>query len=780
MTPHSDMHHHPATCRTRTTDAPALQKANVLVAFLFTILGSSVMAQVAPNLIQDSGFEGFGVVPGATLPQSTYGVWTTSGSTWLYGLPTSSQLPYEGNAAIFIGDQYNPNAIEQTFSTTIGSRYRLSFALNGNPWVSTAQVTVVGSGGTDLNLICAAPPTPHEWGECSYTFTASSALSTLRFQNATGGSSVDAVRCSELVPEIELAYSSSLIIAWDDLGSGGNMDGRFWWPLIPAAQPTYRRLGAIARADYSAPAGMTIAKDLSGSAFASPISYTFAWADGGSGANLNACFYVPVAPPGYRVLGHAMRSCGWTNPPPLSHIVCVRADLCCPGTVGNLIYNDSGTGANTNFSAWDIVAPPGAIDIDGFVGHASHAAYPGPVWCLRADAVAQVPAPTQTELDTLIQTHGPIVHMHPNDVLMPDDPAAILDHPQTTVIGETLVNPGVFGSFSETIHNTGLTSSTTILDDIQTALSHPNASLASYLMRLDYPMALKFGDLSRAKAYVRAQPLDGVITELQFWIFYPYNGAGKAYASVSPWWSQTWNPTGSMGEHFSDWEVIRVRLTNRDLYNPNTYKMLSVSMGRHDFEVEFSVGNAALTLQSGHPVIFSADRSHAQYTQPGYLTYKTVYTSILLGLATLRTDLFDLSGAGPALNAHTDYQIVSSAWPSIVTDTPDWFFFGGQWGGFSSNSVSSTATIGPLGLYTHNEQEVNNGKPGLLRRNEFNVSVPINANLGRLGSSVGTLTPAFDQHTLNYSMTVPATSSSIDLQPLAMDHNAVIGVMMNG
>jgi hypothetical protein len=728
------------------------------------------------DLVQDGGFEGFGTVPGGPyLYQTSFGAWTAGGNPGCaaFGLPTGSSLPYEGSAAMYIGGSFNPNYIEQTLVTTVGAQYTLSLGINGGPWISSANATVSGSGGLALSTTFDAPTTPHAWGTVSATFTATSSLSTLRIENATGGSHIDDVRCLlQAVPEIELRYTTASHLTWNDVGSGANLDGSFWAPNISAGTGAIKRLVHAARRGYTAPAGMVVAEDLTGTALAQPVSYTTIWTDSGSGANGNGCFFQPVPPAGYVSLGIMGTNCATTY-----GVYCVRQDLCVQGTIGNMIWNDSGSGANSDFSAWKIVAPPGAIDVGGYVGHASHGVPGTTVWCLRADAVSQLDAPTPAQLASAISDHGPILQLHSSESFLPDDPDFVLNAPGTLVVAE-LVNQG-YSTFNEQFLSgtTVGTSAATILNDVQPSLSHALTGDPEFLYRLNYSQSLAGGSLSRAKSYVRVQPIDSLITELQFWVFYPWNGPGKSEAGCGSLPTVVFNPTGANGSHFSDWENVRVRVTNKSLQNPGNYELVSVVMSRHSTEEEVAAANLIYAI--GRPVIYVAKDSHAQYPSPGTHYYERV-ASTNIGICTAYVDLFDLTDGNNANQLHcyqsSKYQVVSSAWPSVPTSTPDWFFFGGQWGGFGLHSFTVTA----FGQTLHTETEVANGKPGLLRRNEFAVPIAKNANLGRLLTSVGSLSPAFVPQTPYYSLTVPSSTSTIDLTALAEDHNAVVSIEVDG
>ena len=53
------------------------------------------------------------------------------------------------------------------------------------------------------------------------------------------------------------------------------------------------------------------------------------------------------------------------------------------------------------------------------------------VYCLKASAVVPLPVPTNAELEQLISQFGPQMRFHPNEPFLPDDPAAILNDPNT-------------------------------------------------------------------------------------------------------------------------------------------------------------------------------------------------------------------------------------------------------------------------------------------------------------------------------------------------------------
>ncbi|MGK0155829.1 MAG: hypothetical protein ACI9SE_002796, partial [Neolewinella sp.] len=726
------------------------------------------------NLLQDGGFENLGVAPGVASYQAAYGAWNTvQGTVALLGMPYGGLPSYEGAAVMHVGDNFGTGFVEQTFATTIGSTYCLSFAVvDWNGGATSVQATISGTGGTDLSANCAAPG-GSVWLKHTLSFVASSSSSVLRIENVQGASTIDDVHCVAALPEIELSFTTDTTFQWNDAGCGISGEFHFWRPDVPASAPDFHTFGSIGRFGPTVPvAGMIVGKDLSGSAFASPVSYTQMWNDQSTNC-VDVSFWRPEPPPGYVSLGSVCTVYN-TYPQP-NEAICVRADLCVLASAGDAIYYGT-AGGSYHLGTYDVVAPPGAIDVGCFVVSSSGAP-PSPIYCIKASVVQELPAPTQAELASAISAHGPILQLHSSEAFLPDDPDFVLNAPGTAVLAE-LVDQG-YSTFNEQFLSgtTVGTSASTILNDVQPSLSHPLTGDPEFLYRLNYNQNLAGGDLNRAKAYVRVQPIDGIITELQFWVFYPWNGPGKSEAGCGSLPTVVFNPTGANGSHFSDWENVRVRVTNKSLQNPGNYELVSVVMSRHSTEEEVDAANLIYAI--GRPVIYVAKDSHAHYPSPGTHYYERV-ASLNIGLCLAHVDLFDLTNGNNANQLHcyhsSKYQIVSSAWPSVATSTPDWFFFGGQWGGFGLHSFSVTA----FGQTLHTETEVANGKPGLLRRNEFAVPQPINANLGRLFADAGVVSPAFVPQGSNYEMTVPTSASTISLTALAEAHNAVVVIDCNG
>lgn len=182
--------------------------------------------------------------------------------------------------------------------------------------------------------------------------------------------------------ELVLAFTTAYDYRWNDKGSGADRDVAFYHPKPPAG---FFALGSIGVANYDSPNGkfasmcVKAATTVGGKpALAAPTGWTFIWNDKGSGANDDGSCWRPIAPEGYVALGDVFVA-GY-NPPSGQQVMCVAKELVYEGRIGNLIWDDAGSGADRDFGAWQIEAgrafldtPDGVFAVNSFVGRDSHA-----------------------------------------------------------------------------------------------------------------------------------------------------------------------------------------------------------------------------------------------------------------------------------------------------------------------------------------------------------------------------------------------------------------------
>jgi hypothetical protein len=172
---------------------------------------------------------------------------------------------------------------------------------------------------------------------------------------------------------LDIDYTEVFECVWDDSGSGADRDVGFFRPV---PRPGYYALGHYASASHAMPHDVVtiVVKEKRPGALAPPLNYQLIWTDSGSGADDDGAVWSPSCPTNYLALGLVTSS---GAKPSADAVRCVRQDLTAQAEVGDLIWNDAGSGAHSDFSAWSVEAngaPEGEAYVapGTFIGHASH------------------------------------------------------------------------------------------------------------------------------------------------------------------------------------------------------------------------------------------------------------------------------------------------------------------------------------------------------------------------------------------------------------------------
>jgi len=504
-----------------------------------------------------------------------------------------------------------------------------------------------------------------------------------------GGDCVDP-RCESL----ELRYVDRFNPAWQ---YSGTFSGGFYHPVVPA---DFHALGDYAQGDTGATAGFVlVARELTAGALAAPVDFEPLWDDRATGAHTGVSFWMPVPPDGYRCLGVVVQGALPTGlpyePPSLDAVRCVREDLLTSGRTGNAIWTDRDSGSPTEFSAWQLV--PGGDDgifLGTFAGARSRTLPPvEPSRTLDARWVRRH-VPTEEEAVTWIERFGPELRFHDQEEYLPDDPAWILDNVTTLHWG--IVTGGYDDFHREELGSTA-TSTTDLLGDVAAASADPRAGEPGFgiWMHLDLGQVGEVqpgpnGNLDRAVTFVRISRWNWLFTDLQFWIYYPFNGSGKVRvtcgaAELNEDLNHNTDYPAGPGRHYGDWENVTLRIVN------DTGELAGVYLTRHSRGEWFTnsrFGAPLLFTTDGHPIVYAARDSHAHYPTEGVHYYERT-AHIDLFLCTLDVDLKDwTNGADPSLRLRTwepgRYRIVSSGLAGHdPSPGPDWLLgYRGRWGQF--------------------------------------------------------------------------------------------------
>ncbi|RFU73017.1 duf946 domain-containing protein [Trichoderma arundinaceum] len=160
--------------------------------------------------------------------------------------------------------------------------------------------------------------------------------------------------------EIQLVKTNRFTQIWNDQGSGGDIDVKFWdavkqgnlRPLGSTCNPSYA--GIDNGTGYAYLIGTTTAASSSANpAVKSPTGYNKIWTDKGSGARANGSLWRPNCPLGYVSLGDVAQN-GWGEPS-TSRVWCLRVDLAEEAGYGSSpIWWDKGSGSDKDVSVWEI------------------------------------------------------------------------------------------------------------------------------------------------------------------------------------------------------------------------------------------------------------------------------------------------------------------------------------------------------------------------------------------------------------------------------------------
>jgi hypothetical protein len=198
---------------------------------------------------------------------------------------------------------------------------------------------------------------------------------------------------------------------WSTNGSKAK-PATFWRPTpAPDVLPGYFPLGDLlipgdANINGEMVTAVVCEKDLNGAnnskgpALAKPADFELIWKESGSPSVTRTSIWRPIPPIGYVAMGLVCSSDH--SKPSFNSVRCVRADLVIAANVGDLLWNDKGTGAKLSFSAWTIEPPTAAAGEICFapgtfagVQAYSKPTAPGSAYALRMQIPLQITVPPQ-------------------------------------------------------------------------------------------------------------------------------------------------------------------------------------------------------------------------------------------------------------------------------------------------------------------------------------------------------------------------------------------------
>jgi len=193
----------------------------------------SAPASHAQNLLINGSFEWPALAPSAPSFPALY-AGTTNLPGWSVGstgslylvLPSRGLTPLEGRQYVDFNGRPHSVSLSQSFATTTGDVYEVTFTLGRYQAPDTERVTaeITDGSGTVLAGLQAVAPFSVGWGTPSrFRFTATGPISTLQFRTTNGGVNVelcmDAVSVERMTPRlsIEILETSHARVCWESL-----------------------------------------------------------------------------------------------------------------------------------------------------------------------------------------------------------------------------------------------------------------------------------------------------------------------------------------------------------------------------------------------------------------------------------------------------------------------------------------------------------------------------------------------------------------------------------
>lgn len=279
---------------------------------------------------------------------------------------------------------------------------------------------------------------------------------------------------------------------------------------------------------------------------------------------------------------------------------------------------------------------------------------------------------TRKELEQAINTYGPMLKLHPDELYANTSIEYFLRH------------------------------SKLVDSKSGTSIEHPTADQLPQngddkQFYLELEESAKAGDFDQAKAYVHALWTPGQpYTDLQFWLFPAYNGPGTAHINGLVF--DTIVKSGDvnlapMGEHYGDWECVMLRIDN------DSKQLVAIWLSQHSdgrMVLQEDISHTFRMERDTHPIVYSSRNGHANhpsadtnYTEHHKVPPVGIPAGIEFYLANNTAD------GGKVFDCSQKYQVVSADWLSGAEayEVPKWVEYPYRWGPEGTTTHMSSQTV---------------------------------------------------------------------------------------
>ncbi|XP_023742450.1 hypothetical protein At1g04090 [Lactuca sativa] len=374
-------------------------------------------------------------------------------------------------------------------------------------------------------------------------------------------------------------------------------------------------------------AGKDVSNDSSKPTLKSPTDYTLVWTSESLDIKKDgeAYIWLPNAPDGYKAVGYVIGNS--SVKPPVDKVQCVRTDLTDTTNTTDLV--------NDNVLYLDGLSVRGSMN--GFVVRN------GSVASLKGNLSNSMPNVNQ--IKALIEAYSPVIYLHPDEPYLPSSVDWFFQN------GALLYQRGVESKPNPVQKN---------------GSNLPQGGSNDEAYWLDLPRdgssqdRVKKGSLQDASAYFHVKPISGgLFTDIAIWVFYPFNGGGRAkveFVNLS---------LGKFGEHVGDWEHVTLRVNNFK------GELHSVFFSQHGWGQWVSASD--LEYHSGNkPVVYASLHGHASYPKPG---------CVLLGSGGVDIGVRDdTAKSDKVMDTGVRAVVIAAEYMGTTVVEPPWLNYERKWG----------------------------------------------------------------------------------------------------
>lgn len=162
------------------------------------------------------------------------------------------------------------------------------------------------------------------------------------------------------------------------------------------------------------------------------------------------------------------------------------------------------------------------------------------------------------------------------------------------------------------------------------------------------------------------------ITDVIYWMFYPYNRGKRVCISPIYINGNCWGKYSTFGHHVGDWEHVTIRFKKSE--------PIKIYLSQHADGEVYDWGDYRLRLYTNensitatHPVVYSAKGSHGLYATSGNHIYRKIFNG---------DHLTDITSQGDAWKSWNNVKIFEWAPVGQYNEKYAWLNYQGRWGNY--------------------------------------------------------------------------------------------------